>query len=377
MKKIILSVIAVCILCVMTSCGESRRSYLRGTQAFMEGRYREALEHYRLAVSQGESGDAVYLDMAAAAARAGETAEASEYFQQVAGDSTDSRILKKTGIYFEAIGDYKQALEQYRLSLEAAGKKKTDSELETRGLIGRAEMQLGHYEAALAIYNELIVEGYHPVEHVILAGTCYVNMQQMYAACQYFSLLENRKDVTAIHFGTISNILSEAGDEEDAARYFKLGQDRIGKKKEPMTEGEYYYYTGRIAEAEKLLADSDTLRGRMVRISALIDKKEYDEAEAVCLELIRDGEDLPAVYTRYMSVKILQNDFDSALQLLTQIRSFGDRKALKDAEWNEIMLYEMKLEYKTAYDRLLEYEKTYGSDDMSAREIRFLSAVTN
>ncbi|GEM_PF-3585959 len=377
MKKSIYFAMLLCILLCLTSCGESRRSYLKGTEAFMDGRYRDALESYKLAVSQGENGDDIYLDMAAAAARAGELSESAEYYAMVSGESEDSRILKKTGIYYEAIGEEEKALEYYNRSLEAAGSQKSDDALETRGLIARVESERGNDAAALEQYNILITNGYFTVEHIILAGKCYVNMQQRYAACQYFSMLETRKDVTAIHFGTVSNILSAAGDETDAVRYFKLGLEKIGGKKEKMTEGEYYYYTGRIAEAEVLLEGSDTVSGRMVRIAALIEKQEYEEAENVCLQLIRDGEDLPAVYTRYMGVKILQGDYDSALQLLTQIRSFGDRSALMDAEWNEIMLYEMKLDYKKAYDLLLSYEKTYGTDPEVEREIRFLSAAAD
>lgn len=377
MKRAVYVFLLVCMLGMLTSCGESTRSYVKGTQAFMEGRYRDALDAYKLAVSQGESGDDIRLDMAAAAVRAGEPAEGAEYFAAVSGEQTDSRILKKIGIYYEYTGDTSNALEYYNRSLEAAGKRQSESELETRGLIARVHFNRGEYEAAVGQYNELITDGYHVVEHIIMAGACYVNMQQMYAACQYFSMLEDRKDVTAIHFGTVSNILREAGNDTDSDRYFRKGLDKIGGKKEKMSEGEYYYYTGKIAEAEKLLEGSDTVSGKMVRISALIDKKEYDEAENVCLELIRDGKDLPVVYARYMSIKILQNDFDSALQLLTQIRSFGDRRALMDAEWNEIILYEMKLDYKTAYDSLLVYEKNYGSDEKTEREIRFLSAVTN
>ena len=365
----------------LSSCSEGKKSCERARSAYEEGRYEEAVSLYRLAISQGEKSGLVYADLALAYQGFGDIEKADEAMEKALSEEADrNAVLKREAILKYVRAEYGEAGTLFEKIVASdgvlSGEKKADPEtIENVGFLAECRKETGSYREAVDLYKVLISNGFHTLESKLKIGECLLAENEFYAAATYFDWAKQEPSMKPEHYLFIYRVAREAEDYRDAELYFQEGLSLCTGKDGTVTVGEYYANAGKFLAAAEKLTTENTTGAILSKAAIAVRDGRYEEAESYYQLLIRRGEELPVVYNQYMILKAVQGEYDAAKQLLTEVRSYRDRSIEEDVDWNEIMLYELQSDYRTAYDLLLEYRKTYGQTDETEREERFLSRV--
>lgn len=78
------------------------------------------------------------------------------------------------------------------------------------------------------------------------------------------------------------------------------------------------------------------------------------------------------VYNRLAVDQIEAGNYDRAMEYITQGRGFADGTAARDLDFNEMVVWEMRLDFQKALKLLETYVQKYGSDERAERELAFL-----
>ena len=133
----------------------------------------------------------------------------------------------------------------------------------------------------------------------------------------------------------------------------------LGRRKSAVARVYVVAGTGNIVingrELNDYFKEETRLTGLLAKARTLQENQRYDEAEAVYVELLKRGDVNADVYNQYMMLKMRTGAYTEAFQLLTQVKSYKDPEVMKQALWNEVVLYELTEDYETAFDRLNDY----------------------
>ena len=376
MKKTALILAAALVLIFVSSCDKEKVSYNAGIAAFREENYEEAIRSLLLAVSQGMEDAFVKADLALAYEKSGQMSKALEYLNAAVQEAPeDPAVLKRIGRFYLYAGDRITALRYFAQSLRTPEDSMSVPDLETTAYAADIESRFGNYDEAIRLYNALIIQDYLVQEHQLLAGICYLKMRQVSAACQYFDLLISEDSTAPEYFLIIYHALCDRGFTEEAEPYFQEGLKRCDQEG-TISRGEYCADAFRSDLAEEEGLDDSTTGTMLAKAALLREKGDQDGAEEIYISLIQKGEDLEKIYNQYMILKAEEGDFPAAFRLLSYVQTGTDAAAKKDADWNEVILYEMQLDYATAFRKLEEYMKNYTPTEMVWREHAFLSRAT-
>ena len=376
LTKRCLPVLFLFLALLFCGCQDALKSYNAGLDAYGEGRFSDACALFEQAVSQGEKSGKIHADLALSYLRSGNTEKADEEIltaKDLAPDDPD--VLKKAGLFFYYQNDKKAALSYFQRSLTSDIKALNERDLETCAYAAEIEKSSGNYNEAIRLYNLLIEAGYHPQEHEFLAGDCYLELQQIDADCQYFDMLASHSETSPYYYLAIYKKLWEKKAYTKAENYFNKGVLLTEKEESPVSKGEYYASAGKYEAANAYFKEETRLTGLLAKARTLQENQRYDEAEAVYVELLKRGDVNADVYNQYMMLKMRTGAYTEAFQLLTQVKSYKDPEVMKQALWNEVVLYELTEDYETAFDRLNDYINTYEVPESVKREYRFLSRV--
>ena len=373
MKKTILVLAAALTLMLLSACGREMESYNAGIAAFREENYEEAIRMLLLAESQGMEDAFVKADLALAYEKSGQMSKALECLNAALQEAPeDPAVIKRIGRFYEYAGDSITAIRYFSQSLRSPEDAMTLPDLETTAYAAEIEARYGNYEEAVRLYNTLITQNYLVQEHQLLAGMCYLKMHQIQAACQYFDLLISSEKTVPEYFLIVYHALCDRGFTEEAEPYFQEGLKRCDQEG-TISRGEYCADAFRTELAEEEGLDGSTTGTMLAKASILRDAGDEEGAEEIYVSLIQKNEDLEKIYNQYLILKAKQGDFPAAFRLLSYVQTGTDDAAKKDADWNEIMLYEMQQDYSTAFRKLEEYMKKYTPSETVWREHAFLS----
>ncbi len=373
MKKRILILIAALLVLFASACGDSKESYNAGIAAFRGEDYEEAIHSLLQAISQGMEDPFVKADLALAYEKSGQMTKALEYLNAALKEAPeDPGVLKRIGRFYEYAGDRITALKYFAKSLRTPEGEMSEPDLETTAYAAEIEERYGNYDEAIRLYNTLITQNYMVPEHQMLAGMCYLKMRQIEAACQYFDLLAQDEGVIPEYYLIIYHALCDRGFTEEAEPYFQEGL-KLCDQEGSISRGEYYADAFRTELAEEEGLEGSTTGTMLAQASLLVEDGDLDGAEAVYTDLIQKGEDLEKVYNQYLMLKAKQGDFPAAFRLLSYVQTGSDAAAKKDADWNEVLLYELQMDYGTALTKLEAFMKAYPPTETVWREYAFLS----
>ena len=357
----------------LAACSESDKSYESGLKNYREGHYQEAVHDYRLAISQGGESAELYADLALSLIRLKETDEALKNMNIALGKDPGSPVIqKKIGLFYRDLGDTETALKYLGPLVPKEGEELSPDDLDTMGLTAGLLVRKGAYEEAVPLYERLINQEYHVLEHDILIGEAYLGMHQVYAACLYFDLASEKAETKPQHILRIRKALLAAGERREALRYFKKGLALAEESGSSMSPGEYLLAAGEEEEAAEYLSDPHSVNAGLCRAMTLMNSGEYEEAEMALESLLRENPDSMLISNQYMILKARKGDYSSAFQMLSHIEASDDEKMIREARFNEVMIYEMMEEYGEAFKKAAEFRTFYPQDSSLDREYAFL-----
>lgn len=341
-------ILAVCTGAVLLAgCGgEKQNIYKQAEENLAQGNYQEALEGYTASVSSDYKMPESLRGAGIASLRLGAYQEAVDYFTQALDHD-------KTG------GSLEQDILSYRATAELKAGLLEDAMSDCQTLASDYNMTGDTYFLTGSV--ALAMDGYDEAE---------ANFQQAYGEEPDYQMAVR-----------IYEAYAERDMEADGTRYLEaVLETEPGNAQDYCQRGRIYYY----------MEDYDNARKELTKAS----EKGSAEAELLLgMVCLAQGDTAAArsMYQDYLNLEevskapgyngmalcdLADGDPDSALANIASGLEYAEMDEMQELLFNEIVAYEKKLDFSTAYTKAQEYVKMYPDDEEAQKELIFLKSRT-
>lgn len=344
-KKIICLLAAGLGALLLTGCGgENQKTYEQANADLEEANYDYALNEYQACISAG---------------------------YKLAQSYRGSGIVKlRTGDYQGAIDDLTNALND-----EKTGKSDRKDLLEYRAA---AELKAELYDQAMADCQTLAEDYSLNANDYYLTGCVALAMDSYDEASSNFSEAYGSDSTYEMAIQIYEAYLGQDM-EADGTRYLEAVLKTEAKTADDYCErGKVYYYMDDYENARTELttaADKGSTEATLILGMVYMAQGDTSNARSFYQQYIdADGDDPAKGYNGLALCDISDGDYDSALQNISQGLGDATSDEMRDLLFNEIVVYEKKLDFSTALSKAQEYVQTFKDDDAAAKELTFLQS---
>ena len=344
-KKIIWMLAAGLGMTLLTGCGgENKKTYEQANTDLEQGNYDYALNEYQACISAG---------------------------YKLSQSYRGSGIVKlRTGDYQGAIDDLTSALND-----EKTGKSDQKDILEYRAA---AELKAELYDQAMAVCQTLAEDYSLNANDYYLTGCVALAMDSYDEASSNFSEAYGSDSTYEMAIQIYEAYLTQDM-EADGTRYLEAALKTEAKTADDYCErGKVYYYMQDYDNARtELTTASEKGSTEAALILGMVYMAQGDTANARSFYqqyIDADGEDPAKGYNGLALCDIADGDYDSALQNISQGLGDATSDEMRDLLFNEIVVYEKKLDFSTALSKAQEYVQTFKDDEAAAKELTFLQS---
>ena len=344
-KKIIWMLAAGLGMTLLTGCGgENKKTYEQANTDLEQGNYDYALNEYQACISAG---------------------------YKLSQSYRGSGIVKlRTGDYQGAIDDLTSALND-----EKTGKSDQKDILEYRAA---AELKAELYDQAMADCQTLAEDYSLNANDYYLTGCVALAMDSYDEASSNFSEAYGSNSTYEMAIQIYEAYLTQDM-EADGTRYLEAALKTEAKTADDYCErGKVYYYMQDYDNARtELTTASEKGSTEAALILGMVYMAQGDTANARSFYqqyIDADGEDPAKGYNGLALCDIADGDYDSALQNISQGLGDATSDEMRDLLFNEIVVYEKKLDFSTALSKAQEYVQTFKDDEAAAKELTFLQS---
>lgn len=344
-KKIICLLAAGLGALLLTGCGgENQKTYEQANADLEEANYDYALNEYQACISAG---------------------------YKLAQSYRGSGIVKlRTGDYQGAIDDLTNALND-----EKTGKSDRKDLLEYRAAV---ELKAELYDQAMADCQTLAEDYSLNANDYYLTGCVALAMDSYDEASSNFSEAYGSDSTYEMAIQIYEAYLGQDM-EADGTRYLEAALKTEAKTADDYCErGKVYYYMDDYENARTELttaADKGSTEATLILGMVYMAQGDTSNARSFYQQYIdADGDDPAKGYNGLALCDISDGDYDSALQNISQGLGDATSDEMRDLLFNEIVVYEKKLDLSTALSKAQEYVQTFKDDDAAAKELTFLQS---
>lgn len=344
-KKIICLLAAGLGALLLIGCGgENQKTYEQANADLEEANYDYALNEYQACISAG---------------------------YKLAQSYRGSGIVKlRTGDYQGAIDDLTNALND-----EKTGKSDRKDLLEYRAA---AELKAELYDQAMADCQTLAEDYSLNANDYYLTGCVALAMDSYDEASSNFSEAYGSDSTYEMAIQIYEAYLGQDM-EADGTRYLEAALKTEAKTADDYCErGKVYYYMDDYENARTELttaADKGSTEATLILGMVYMAQGDTSNARSFYQQYIdADGDDPAKGYNGLALCDISDGDYDSALQNISQGLGDATSDEMRDLLFNEIVVYEKKLDFSTALSKAQEYVQTFKDDDAAAKELTFLQS---
>lgn len=344
-KKIICLLAAGLGALLLTGCGgENQKTYEQANADLEEANYDYALNEYQACISAG---------------------------YKLAQSYRGSGIVKlRTGDYQGAIDDLTNALND-----EKTGKSDRKDLLEYRAA---AELKAELYDQAMADCQTLAEDYSLNANDYYLTGCVALAMDSYDEASSNFSEAYGSDSTYEMAIQIYEAYLGQDM-EADGTRYLEAALKTEAKTADDYCErGKVYYYMDDYENARTELttaADKGSTEATLILGMVYMAQGDTSNARSFYQQYIdADGDDPAKGYNGLALCDISDGDYDSALQNISQGLGDATSDEMRDLLFNEIVVYEKKLDFSTALSKAQEYVQTFKDDAAAAKELTFLQS---
>ncbi len=344
-KKIIWMLAAGLGMTLLTGCGgENKKTYEQANTDLEQGNYDYALNEYQACISAG---------------------------YKLSQSYRGSGIVKlRTGDYQGAIDDLTSALND-----EKTGKSDQKDILEYRAA---AELKAELYDQAMADCQTLAEDYSLNANDYYLTGCVALAMDSYDEASSNFSEAYGSDSTYEMAIQIYEAYLTQDM-EADGTRYLEAALKTEAKTADDYCErGKVYYYMQDYDNARTELttaSEKDSTEAALILGMVYMAQGDTANARSFYQQYIdADGEDPAKGYNGLALCDIADGDYDSALQNISQGLGDATSDEMRDLLFNEIVVYEKKLDFSTALSKAQEYVQTFKDDEAAAKELTFLQS---
>lgn len=341
------ALLAVYCLSFMTLAGcsaENSRNYKQAAQDLKNGNYEIALEEYETSVAAGVKPAQSYRGAGVAQMKLGNYEDAITNFNNALACDKVGRKLKKDILSYRAaaylkIKSYNEAMTDCQTLAESY-----DMDADLYFLTGEVALAMDSYEEAGSDFEQAYGE-----------DATYDRAIQIYGA-----YLE--KDMEA-----------------DGTRYLEAALKTEPKNAEDYcNRGKVYYYMEDYSNAQKELTEAVNQKSTEgMLLLGMVYRAQGDTSNARSMYqqyVSADGSDPAKGYNGLSLCDMDDGSYDSALENISKGLEDASTEEMQDLLFNEIVVYEKKLDFSTALSKMQEYIKMFPDDENAAKELTFLQS---
>ena len=344
-KRIIWMLTAGLALGVLTGCGgEEKKIYDQACADLAQGSYDYALQGYQSSISAGYKTAESYRGAGISNLHLGNYQDAIDCLTNGLNDEKAGKALKKDMLAYRATAELKAEQNDAAMADCQTLAENYQMDAETYYLTGCVALAMDSYDEAASNFTEAYGE-----------DATYDRAIQIYEA-----YLE--KDMEA-----------------DGTRYLEAALKTEPKNAEDYCDrGKVYYYMQDYSNAQKELTEAVNqkstegmlLLGMVYRVQG-----DTSNARTMYQQYVEaDGSDPAKGYNGLALCDMADGSYDSALDNISKGLEDASTEEMQDLLFNEIVVYEKKLDFATALSKMQEYIKMFPDDENDAKELTFLQS---
>lgn len=342
-KKIGLLLAAGCLsLTVLAGCStENKKNYKQAAQDLEAGNYETALEEYQTAISAGVNVAQSYRGAGVAELKLGNYSDAVTDFTNALECGKVGKALKKDILSYRAaaylkLKSYDEAMADCQALAEAY-----DMDADLYFLTGEVALAMDSYEEASS------------------------NFEQAYG-----------EDATYDRAIQIYGVYLDKDMEADGTRYLEAALNGTAKNAQDHCDrGRVYYYMDDYENAVtelKQAVEGDNTEALVLLGMVYMAQGNNTDARTMFQQYVSQADNSAKGFNGLALCDIEDGDYDSALSNISSGIHAAEGEDLQSLLFNEIAVYEKKLDFETALQKTNEYLELYPDDKTAKKEQAFL-----
>lgn len=329
-------------LTVLAGCStESTKNYEQAAQDLEAGNYETALEEYQTAIADGVN---------------------------VAQSYRGAGVAQlKLGNYSDAVTDLTNALES-----DKAGKALKKDILSYRAA---AYLKLKSYDEAMADCQALAESYDMDADIYFLTGETALAMDSYEEASSNFDQAYS-EDATYDRAIQIYGAYLDKDMEADGTRYLEAALNGTAKNAQDHCDrGRVYYYMDDYENAEtelKQAVEGENTEALVLLGMVYMAQGDNADARTMFQQYVSQADNGAKGFNGLALCDIEDGDYDSALSNISSGIHAAEAEDLQSLLFNEIAVYEKKLDFETALQKTREYLELYPEDKTAKKELAFL-----
>ena len=241
-----------------------------------------------------------------------------------------------------------------------------------------AELKAELKDAAMADCQTLAENYTMDAETYYLTGCVALAMDSYDEASQNFTEAYG-EDASYDRAIQIYEAYLEKDMEADGTRYLEAALKTEAKSAEDYCDrGRVYYYMEDYTNAQKELTEAVNQKStEAMLLLGMVYRAQGDTANARTMYqqyVAADDSDPARGYNGLALCDIDDGSYDSALENITKGLEDASTAEMQDLLFNEIVVYEKKLDFATALSKMQEYVKMFPDDENAQKELTFLKS---
>ena len=318
-----------------------------------------------------------YYDEALKSMDAGDYQTAVETLQ--ASIDKEARLpecYRAQGISYLEMGDNAAAIASLSRSLNSMDETNEAFKKDVTYYLAEARAKHGQIGEAIECYTDILKMG-KDEQSLFMRGKLQLQEGHVSVAKEDFDLAtEGSKDYEV--YISIFNIY-------DTAKMTVEGQEYLDKALEikPEKAGDYYNrgriyyymkdYDSAVAELTTAINDGDDAAVLLLG-KVYIAKEDASSARAMYQKYLETGNNKAKAYNGLALCDIHENKYDAALANIEKGLAEYNIEQEQELLYNEIVVYEYKLDFATAKEKMVAYLQLYPDDESAIRENEFLQS---
>ena len=292
----------------------------------------------------------------------------------IANDTYPAQSYRGAGISRMRQGNYEEAVEDFTRALAS---EKLSKGLQKDILSYRitAFLKLGRLQEAMADCQQLFMVSSPDADGYFLTGMVALAMDSYTEAYSNFGQAFEA-DSSYDRAIQIYEAYSERGMEADGTYFLERALEKSAKTDSDYCDrGRVYYYMedydnarSELIKASQKGSDESLLLLGMVYLA----KGETSSARALFIQYISGTSQSAKGYNGLALCDMKEGNYNSALVNIEQGLPYASTEELQSLLYNEVVIYEKMLDFRTAFQKAAEYLEMFPDDAEMARELTFL-----
>ncbi len=385
MRKIVYVISLITVMLLLTACSSKKSAgsfYEDGIEALKNGQYEDACKNLEKAIELKNDKAIYYIEYGQALTKLGQYKKAITEYQKAIvkvnssiTNANKKKALRGQGVAYYYMGNYEEATKVLKDALDMDYVNELNTDIQS--YLGQCYEKQAMYPEALAVYNALVEE----------EGTAAVYAQRGSINASAGNIDEAKKDfVKAISLDDKNyalyllhyKMLIQTEDYEGAKVVLEKAaaiKPESANDSYQLAEVKFYQkdYEGAIKILQGIVSEMKEayrLMGDVYYVS-----QDYDNAIKNYLAYI--GKDTQGIssscYLNLSSSYIALGKYEDAQTYVNLGLQAGDKKSMKELQYNEVLIYEQLGDFNTAYEKAKVYVEAYPDDENMQREYIFLS----